>query len=118
MKSFPRAAVLAILAGCALQAQSPETVAVVSHAVARTSELPAEIRPYLIVPLHARITGYVERVLVDRGSVVKQGDLLAELSAPELKAQIAEAESKVQAAESDACRPRRSSPPRRARTSA
>ena len=45
--------------------------------------------------------GYVERVLVDRGSIVKQGELLAELSAPEMQAQIAEAESKVQAAESE-----------------
>jgi len=51
--------------------------------------------------VHARIAGYVERVLVDRGSTVKQGDLLAELSAPELTAQIAEAESKIQAAESE-----------------
>ena len=52
-------------------------------------------------PLHAKVAGYVERVLVDRGSVVKQGDLLVELSAPEMTAQIAEAESKVQAAEAD-----------------
>jgi RND family efflux transporter MFP subunit len=43
----------------------------------------------------------VERVLVDRGSMVKQGDLLAEMSAPEMSAQIAEAESKVQAFEAD-----------------
>jgi RND family efflux transporter MFP subunit len=47
------------------------------------------------------VAGYVERVLVDRGSVVKQGDLLVELSAPEMAAQIAEAESKVQGAEAD-----------------
>jgi RND family efflux transporter MFP subunit len=40
-------------------------------------------------------------MLVDRGSEVKYGDLLAELSAPELKAQIAEAESKALGAESD-----------------
>ena len=39
--------------------------------------------------------------MVDRGSMVKQGELLAELSAPEMQAQIAEAESKAQAAESD-----------------
>jgi RND family efflux transporter MFP subunit len=38
---------------------------------------------------------------VDRGSVVKRGQLLAVLSAPEMKAQIAEAESKVQAAEAE-----------------
>ncbi len=39
--------------------------------------------------------------LVDRGSIVKQGDLLVEMSAPEMAAQIAEAQSKVQAAEAD-----------------
>jgi multidrug efflux pump subunit AcrA (membrane-fusion protein) len=55
----------------------------------------------LSVTLHARVPGYVERILVDRGSVVKQGDLLVELSAPEMKSQIAEAESKVQEAEAD-----------------
>ena len=38
---------------------------------------------------------------MDRGSVVKRGELLAELTAPEMQAQIAEAESKVQAAESE-----------------
>src|SRR6476646_1090667 len=104
MKSFPKGPVAAILAVCALAAQTPETVPVVSRAVSRTSDLPAEILPYLSVPLHAKIAGYVERVLVDRGSMVKQGELLAELSAPELKAQIAEAESKVQAAESERIR--------------
>jgi RND family efflux transporter MFP subunit len=64
-------------------------------------ELPGEFLPYLIVSLHAKVPGYVDRVMVDRGSVVKRGDLLVELSAPEMDAQIAEAESKVQAAEAD-----------------
>ena len=83
-----------------LCAQTIDLVPVVSKPVSRTVDLPAEILPYLTVSLHAKVPGYVERVLVDRGSMVKQGDLLAELSAPELEAQIAEAESKVQAAES------------------
>ena len=82
-------------------AQTSELAPVVSKPVSRTIELPGELLPFLSVSLHARVPGYVERVLVDRGSMVKQGDLLVELSAPELKAQIAEAESKVQAAESD-----------------
>jgi len=46
----------------------------------------------------------VERVLVDRGSDVKQGQLLAELTAPEMKAEIAEAESAVRAAASERLR--------------
>jgi RND family efflux transporter MFP subunit len=74
---------------------------VVSRPVSRTIDLPGELLPFLNVSLHAKLPGYVERIVVDRGSAVKQGDLIAELSAPELRAQIAEAESKVQAAESE-----------------
>ena len=74
----------------------------VSKPVSRTVELPGEILPFLSVSLHAKVPSYVDRVLVDRGSVVKQGELLVQLSAPEMAAQIAEAESKMQAAEADA----------------
>jgi len=96
------ARVVTLLASLApLCAQTVDLVPVVSKPVSRTVDLPAEILPYLTVSLHAKVPGYIERVLVDRGSIVKQGDLLAELSAPELEAQIAEAESKVQAAESE-----------------
>jgi membrane fusion protein (multidrug efflux system) len=82
-------------------AQSPELVPVVSKPVSRTISLPGEIQPFLNVAIRARVNGYVERVLVDRGSVVKEDQLLIELSAPEMTAQIAEAQSKVQAAEAD-----------------
>ena len=90
-----------LLALTPLAAQTADLVTVIAKPVSRSIDLPAEIQPYLSVSLHAKITGYVERVLVDRGSVVKAGELLVELSAPELKAQIAESESKVQAAESE-----------------
>ncbi len=83
------------------QAQTNDLVPVVSRPVSRTVELPGEFLPFLNVSLHAKLRSYVDRVLVDRGSVVKQGDLLVELSAPEMAAQIAEAQSKVQAAEAD-----------------
>jgi len=82
-------------------AQTIELVPVVRKAISRTVELPGEFQPYMSVALYARVSGYVENVSVDRGSVVKQGDLLVALSAPEMKAQIAGAESKVQEAESD-----------------
>jgi len=74
---------------------------VVSKPVSRSIDLPGEIAPFLSVSLHAKVAGYVERVQVDRGSVVKEGELLIELTAPELLAQIAEAESKVQALDAD-----------------
>jgi len=95
-----RSAVLALALAAAAAAQ-PSLAPVISKTVSRTVDLPAEILPYLSVSLHAKVPGYVERILADRGSVVKEGDLLAELSAPEMKAEIAEAESKVQAAESE-----------------
>jgi len=86
----------------AAQPQPPASylAEVVAKPVSRVIELPGEFQPFLSVSLHARVTGYVEKVLVDRGSVVKKGDLLIELSAPEMQARIAEAESKVQEAES------------------
>jgi len=91
---------LALVAAGAL-AQNGNLVPVVSKSLSRTVDLPGEIQPYLSVAIHAKVSGYVERITVDRGSQVKTGELLVDLRAPELQAQIAEAESKVQAAESD-----------------
>src|SRR5437773_1991741 len=56
--------------------QNVELVAVVSKSLSRTVDLPGEFQPFLMVSLHAKVPGYVERVLVDRGSVVKQGQPL------------------------------------------
>ncbi len=81
--------------------QTTQLVPVISKAISRMIELPGEFQPFQSVSIHAKVRGYVDRMLVDRGSVVKQGQLLAELTAPEMQAQIAEAESRVQAAESD-----------------
>ena len=101
-KNYLFIALLAVLLDqSGLMAQAPELVQVVSKSVSRTVELPGEFQPYLNVTLHSRVTGFVENVFVDRGSVVKPGDLLIELSAPEMKAQIAEAESKLQATGAD-----------------
>ena len=94
------AAVILALAPLAFS-QAREFVAVVSKPISRTVDLPGEFLPFLSVSLHAKVPGYVERILVDRGSRVEGGQLLAELSAPEMAAQIAEGESKVQAIESD-----------------
>jgi multidrug efflux pump subunit AcrA (membrane-fusion protein) len=100
-KCFLATYVLAALATPSAAAQTIELVSVVKKTPSRTVDLPGEFQPFLNVALYARVPGYVENVVVDRGSVVKQGDLLVELSAPEMKAQLAAADSKVQAAEAD-----------------
>jgi len=76
-----------------------ETVAVQSDKVSRTVKLPGEFLPFQTVDLHAKVAGFVESVKVDRGSMVKRGDLLVTLTAPEMRAQILEAEAKVKTQE-------------------
>jgi membrane fusion protein, multidrug efflux system len=71
----------------------------VSKAVERQVKLPGEFQPYLAVPIFAKVSGFVRHVNVDRGSAVKQGQLLVTLEAPEMQAQLAEAESRAQALE-------------------
>jgi RND family efflux transporter MFP subunit len=78
-------------------APSVETTKVVSQALDKTITIPGDLTPYQAVNLHAKVSGFVESVAVDRGSWVKRGQVLARLSAPELRAQRAEAEAKVQA---------------------
>ncbi len=90
---------LAVLAAAALAAQTVETTRVVSRLVDRRSKLPGELLPYQRVAIHARVAGFVESVEVDRASVVKKGQLLAVLAAPEMDAQFAEAQARVQAIE-------------------
>jgi membrane fusion protein, multidrug efflux system len=81
-------------------AQAPvEVVRVVSKAVDRQVKLPGEFQPYLAVPIYAKVAGFVKTVNVDRGSVVKQGQLLAALEAPEMQSQVVEAQAKAQAIE-------------------
>lgn len=77
-----------------------ETTPVVVKVLDRKLSLPAEVQPYQAVDLVARVPSFVEKVLVDRGSVVKRGELLATLSAPEMKAQLSEFEAKALAIES------------------
>jgi membrane fusion protein (multidrug efflux system) len=76
-----------------------EVVPVVSKPVERQVKLPGEFQPYLAVPIYAKVSGFVQKTNVDRGSAVKQGQALASLEAPEMQAQIVEAESKAQALE-------------------
>jgi membrane fusion protein, multidrug efflux system len=92
------AALIAATAACAQQ--TVDAVRVVSRTVERNVTLPGEFAPYLAVDVYARVNGFIEKIAVDRGSVVKEGDLLITLAAPELAAQSAEARSRIQTMES------------------
>jgi len=76
-----------------------DVVRVVERPLDVTLDMPGELNPFEEVAIYPRVTGYVKRIGVDRGSRVTAGQVLAQLEAPELLAQRAEAESKLQAAE-------------------
>lgn len=81
------------------QPMSVEVTTVKSQKLNATERLPAELTPYESVDLYAKETGFVKSIRVDRGSKVKQAELIAELEAPELVAQRAQAEAAYQSAE-------------------
>jgi RND family efflux transporter MFP subunit len=76
-----------------------EVTKVVSKKLAIAIRLPGELQAYEVVAVFPKVTGFVDSISVDRGSVVKAGQLMARLVAPELVAQRAEAQSKLQGAE-------------------
>ena len=76
-----------------------EVVKVTSRKLAISVRLPGELQPYEVVAVYPKVPAFVDTISVDRGSVVKSGQLMARLVAPELAAQRAEAQSKLQGAE-------------------
>jgi len=62
---------------------------------AHVVSLPAEVRADRRAVLYAKVSGYVKRVLVDRGDRVKEGQQLAVLESPDLEAQVAAAQAEV-----------------------
>ncbi len=78
-----------------------EMAKVESRSLTRTVPLTAELAPYLQTDIEARVPGYVERVLVDRGSIVRRGQLLIQLSAPEMSSQTSAAEATLHQTEGD-----------------
>ena len=71
---------------------------VVSRQLSQSVRLPAELSAYQDVSIYPKLQGFVERIPVDRGSTVKRGELLVQLSAPELASRRAEAEAAARAA--------------------
>ncbi len=60
-----------------------------------TIAVPGELIPYQEVDLYAKVNSYVQKLWVDIGSEVRQGQLLVTLEAPELNSQLAEAQSRI-----------------------
>jgi RND family efflux transporter MFP subunit len=95
-----------LLTGCgsASKAANVPIVAVVSvqrHDLASELSIASEFQPYQEVNVYAKVSGYIQRLSVDWGTHVKQGQLLAVLEIPELQQQLQEDEASVKKSEQD-----------------
>jgi membrane fusion protein (multidrug efflux system) len=79
----------------ALDNPSVKTAVVENGKLSSSIAGPGELGPYQQVDLYAKINSYVKKLLVDIGSQVHAGQLLATLEAPEINSQLAGAQSRV-----------------------
>jgi len=64
----------------------------------------AEFQPFQDVFVYAKVSGYIQKLYVDWGTHVKQGQLLAVLEIPELQQQVQQDEASVKKSEQDLLR--------------
>lgn len=77
---------------------APPTVtvtSVISQELSRQLRLSGELQPFQDVTLYPKVQGFIEWIGVDRGSVVRAGQLLVRLNAPEIGSQRKEADARV-----------------------
>lgn len=72
----------------AADAPSARVAAAQRGDISRVLTLAGQFQPYQVVDVHPKVSGYMARINVDIGDVVHQGQTLAQLQVPELKAQL------------------------------
>lgn len=78
-----------------------EQTSAVAEGLGQYINLPAQLVAYQEVSIFPKVNGYVKSVLVDIGSVVKRGQLLMELEAPELMQAALQSKEKYARANAD-----------------
>jgi membrane fusion protein (multidrug efflux system) len=64
-------------------------------------EYPAKLEGQQNIEIRPKIEGYIQQILVDEGSVVKKGQLLFTISAPQYEQEVRTAYAAIQSAEAD-----------------
>ena len=88
-------------------AQAAVTVGVtkvVKKTLSREITLSSELVPFQEIDVYAKESGYVQKLNVDYGTRVKQGQVLATLEIPELQAQLQQDEAEIKNASNQAVR--------------
>jgi membrane fusion protein (multidrug efflux system) len=79
-----------------------QTGTITEKALSNYVRLPGQLNPYNEVNLFPKVNGFVKELFVDRGSVVKKGQLLVTLEAPEMESQLQAANSRYLQAQENA----------------
>jgi RND family efflux transporter MFP subunit len=97
-----------LLSGCgrtgkvaAANAPVAAVVKVQRRDLANTLEIASEFQPYQEIEVYAKVSGYIQKLYINWGTRVKQGQLLAVLEIPELEQQLDQDEATVHRSESD-----------------
>ncbi len=69
--------------------------------IVRRVTLPGNVMAYQEATLYAKVAGYLKTIAVDKGDAVKEGDLLAEIEAPEMLADLVKEKAEAEAADLD-----------------
>jgi len=113
-KSYLLLAVIIFFAACSgnnkpvdLTAQTNQTSkyqfgTVSEKALSSSARLPGQLVPFNEVNLFPKVNGFVKQLFVDRGSIVKKGQLLMILEAPEMESELQAANSKYLQAQENA----------------
>jgi RND family efflux transporter MFP subunit len=75
---------------------------IAEKALSSSARLPGQLVPFNEVNLFPKVNGFVKQIFVDRGSIVKKGQLLVVLEAPEMESQLQAANSRYLRAKEDA----------------
>jgi len=85
-----------------LVANPYQTGTVTEKALSGAARLPGQLQAFYEVNIFPKVNGFVKNLYVDRGSVVKKGQLLAVLEAPEMESQFQAANSRYLQAQENA----------------
>src|SRR6202140_1554852 len=74
--------------------------------IANNLEIASEFQPFQEVDVYAKVSGYIQKLNVDFGTHVRQGQVLAVLEIPELQQQLQQDEASIRRSEQDLARAR------------
>jgi len=99
-------AVFAVQSGCEwfrpqTPAMSVQTIRPKRGEIVHKVTLPGNVMAYQEATLYAKVAGYLKTINVDKGDSVKEGELLAEIEAPEMLADLIKAKAEAEAAQLD-----------------